>query len=142
MQPQISPSLHRLSELEEDEEDGDDDDVEEGCADDVLDNVSKNSTASSEFKCHAGAGVLKHMTYSCTTDTMPPLRKRRNVATAAVKMNKSKCVQFTQLPNRNDESPRSTLYSTADLSEQHSGPLKKIIFNGTFPIDDPYSSRF
>lgn len=27
-------------------------------------------------------------------------------------------------------------------SNHRSNPLKKIVFNGTFPIDDPYSSRF
>lgn len=155
MQPQMLPTLNRLSEQEEDEDDGDGDgdgdydDIEEGCEDDVLDNVSKNTaTTSSEFKYHCGPGVLKFNAKSCLTDTITPhasatLRKRNNATGAKVEANKSKSVQFRQLPELNDDAPsRSTIYPSAELNEHHSKPLKKIIFNGTFPIDDPYSSRF
>lgn len=145
-QPHSLPTLNRLSEQEEDDDDdGDYDDIEEGCEDDLLDNVSKHTvTTSSEFKCRTGPGDSKFNAYSCTADTIPPhmshsLRKRSNAAASAkVKANKSKCVQFIQLPKRSDDddSPPS------ELDEHHSKPLKKIIFNGTFPIDDPYSSRF
>lgn len=142
MQPHILPPLNRLSEQEEDdddEDDGDYGDIEEG---DDMDNVSKCAeTTASEFKCHTGPGDSKFNVYSCATDTLTPhanhsLRKRSNAAIAKVKTNKSKCVKFIQLPKLNDDSP------PAELNEHHSKPLKKIIFNGTFPIDDPYSSRF
>lgn len=118
----------------------------------MLDNVSKNTaTTPSEFMCdRPGPGDSKFNVYSCSTDDMPPLvsgllRKRSNAASAKFKANKSKCVQFIQLPKLNDDdddSASSTIYSPAELNEHHSKPLKKIIFNGTFPIDDPYSSRF
>lgn len=138
--------MNRLSEQEEDDDDdGDYDDIEEGCEDELLDNVSKNTaTTSSEYKCHTGPGDSKFNAYSCTTDTITPhmshsLRKRCTAsASAKVKTNKSKCVQFIRLPKRSDDdSP-----PPSESNEHHSKPLKKIIFNGTFPIDDPYSSRF
>lgn len=135
-------TLNRLSEQEEDDDDGDYDDIEEGCEDDLLDNVSKNKVStSSDLKCHTGPGDSTFNVYSCTTDTITPhmshsLRKRTNATSAKVKPNKTKCVQFIKLPKRNDDSPPS------ESNEHNSKPLKKIIFNGTFPIDDPYSSRF
>lgn len=158
MQQHLLPTLNRVSEQEEDDDDADDDDDDDdgggdydnhASFDDMLDNVSRNTaTTSSEFKCHSGPGDSKFNTYSYTPDTMLPhvndsLRKRCNAANSTAKTNKSKCVQFIKLPKRNDDdSPRSTIYSPAELNEHHSKPLKKIIFNGTFPIDDPYSSRF
>lgn len=141
-QPHNLSTLKRLSEQEEDDDDGDYDDIEEGCEDELLDNVSKNTaTTSSEYKCHTGPGDPKFNAYSCTTDTITPhkshtLRKRCNAASAKAKMNKSKCVKFIQLPKLCDDSP------PAESNDHHSKSLKKIIFNGTFPIDDPLSSRF
>lgn len=131
---------------EEEDEDADyDDDIEEGCEEDVLDNVSKNA-ASSTFTCYSGPGDSKHRAYSCATDatTIPSdsLRRRHNAASSKMKTTtKTKCVQFMPTPNLIDDSSHSTIYSPAELNA-YSEPLKKIIFNGTFPIDDPYSSRF
>lgn len=136
------PTLNRLSEQEEDDEDGDYDDIEEGCEDELLDNVSKHTaTTSSEYKCHTGPGDSKFNAFSCTADTITPhishsLRKRCTAASAKVKTNKSKCVKFMQLPKQSDDSP------PAESNDLRYKPLKKIVFNGTFPIDDPYSSRF
>lgn len=138
------PTLNRLSEQEEDDDDEDDDDdgdYDNQTYDELLDNVSRiTATTSSEFKCHTGADDSK-------IHTIPPpmnasLRKRRNATSSTARAHSSKCVQFRKLPHRNDDSPRSTHYASAEMSEHHSKPLKKIIFNGTFPIDDPYSSRF
>lgn len=149
-QPKILPTLNRLSEQEEDEDDGDYDDIEEGCEDDLLDNVSRNTaTTSSEFEYHSGRpSAMKFKSFARSNDTSNPymrdsLRKRNTSASVKNKTsNKSKCVQFVQLPELSDSSPHSTVYPSAELNERHSIPLKKIIFNGTFPIDDPYSSRF
>lgn len=135
-----------MSEQEEDDDDGDyDDDVEEGCEDDVMDNVSKNATSPS-FSCNSAPGDSKVHSYSFANDTTSirsnSLRKRINAASSKSKTTKSKCVQFMPSPKRTSyESSQSTIYSTAQLNAP-SKPLKKIIFNGTFPIDDPYSSRF
>lgn len=148
LQSQITP-LNRLSEQEEEDDDGDgdyDDDVEEGCEDDVVDNVSKHAT-SSTFSCNSAPGDSKVNSYSFANDrtTIPTdsLRKRINAASSKTKTTKSKCVQFMPSPKRTiyESSSHSTIYSTAELNAP-SKPLKKIIFNGTFPIDDPYSSRF
>lgn len=141
----IAP-LNRLSEQEEEEDDGDDDDddVEDGCENDVMDNVSKNST-SSNIPCYSGLGDSKLNAYSCAADVKTThshsLRKRNNTASASTKSARSKCVQFVPSTKSSDQSSHSTMHSPAELNV-HSKPLKKIIFNGTFPIDDPYSSRF
>lgn len=146
LQSQIAP-LHRLSEQEEEDDDGDydDDDVEEGCEDDVIDNVSKKTT-SSTFTCYSGPVDSKFDAYSCATDAKitqnASLRRRNVTASAGVKATRTKCVQFMPTPKLNDLSPtHSTTHSMEELNI-HSKPLKKIVFNGTFPIDDPYSSRF
>lgn len=148
LQSQITP-LNRLSEQEEEDDDGDyDDDIEEGCEDDVMENVSKNPT-SSNFTCYSGRADSKLNAYSSATDTTitrTDSLRRRNVATNA-KNAKSKCVQFMPSHNVNDvndvndNSLRPNIYSSSEMN-MHSRPLKKIVFNGTFPIDDPYSSRF
>lgn len=144
-QPQMAPT-NRLSEQEEEEEeDADyDDDIEEGCEEDLSDNVSKNTT-SSTFTCYSGLGDSKLKAYSCasvaSTIYGDSLRKR-NIATSANNQTcKSKCVQFMPPHNMNENSSHSTVHSSAE-SKVYSKHLKKIIFNGTFPIDDPYSSRF
>lgn len=146
-----STPLNRLSEQEEEDDDGDydDDDVEGGCEEDVMDNVSKKLiSTSSNFACYSGLGQLgdsKHNAYSCATDVKTnygsSLRKRNNTASANTKSTKSKCVHFMPTTKSNYKSPHRTLSSSAELNA-HSKPLKKIVFNGTFPIDDPYSSRF
>lgn len=130
-----------MSEQEEDDDDGEyDDDIEEGCEDDVVDNVSKNTT-STTYTCYSGGlGDSKLRAYSCATDDAATctnsLRKRNIVKSASTKTTtKSKSVQFVT----STHSPKK--YTSAELNV-HSKPLKKIVFNGTFPIDDPYSSRF
>lgn len=118
-----------------------DDDIEEGCVDDLLDNVSKISTPTS-FSCYPSTSVgdSKLKTYCRDTDDSTPhnnpLRKRNIVKSTNTKSTKSKCVQFLTT------SHHSTEYSSGESNELYSKPLKKIIFNGTFPIDAPYSSRF
>lgn len=131
----MSP-LNRLSEQEEDDDECDyDDDIEEGCEDDVMDNVSKNTT--SIYTCYSGLGDSKLRAFSCATDDSTTcsqsLRKRNIVKSASTKTTKSKCVQFVTSSHSTKHSPALNV---------HSKPLKKIVFNGTFPIDDPYSSRF
>lgn len=152
MQSQIAP-LNRLSEQEEEDDDGDyddDDDVEEGCDDDVIDNVVNNvskKTGTPTFTRYSGPVRTKFDAYLGDSDakTIPSdsLRKR-NVSTSggikSIKTARTKCVQFMPAPTLNDHPSHST-HSTDELNV-HSKPLKKIIFNGTFPIDDPYSSRF
>lgn len=144
LQSQMAPT-NRLCEQEEEEEDAEyDDDIEEGCEDDLSDNVSKNTT-SSTFTCNSGLGDSKLKAYSCanvaSTIYGDSLRKR-NIATSANNQTcKSKCVQFMPQHSINENSSHSTVHSSAEL-KVHSKHLKKIIFNGTFPIDDPYSSRF
>lgn len=165
LQSQIT-SLNRLSEQEEEDDDVDgdyDDDIEEGCEDDVMDNVSKN-TASPSFACYSGMGnsKLKNAYPYRATDAPSPAHcdslRKRNVATSITdpntkaKTTKSKCVQFMPSAKFNDDNDdddddddHSSRHSAARLSAQlnvRSKPMKKIVFNGTFPIDDPYSSRF
>lgn len=151
LRSQMAHTLNRLSEQEEEDDDGDyDDDIEEGFEDDVLDNVSKNTTTtSSSFTCYSGPGDSKFNAYKCATDTTTTttqvsdsLRKRTNAASVKVKSTKSKSVQFRASPEQRAGSPYSTNYVPAELNVHRTKPLKKIIFNGTFPIDDPYSSRF
>lgn len=149
LQSHIAP-LNRLSEQEEEDDDGDydDDDVEEGCDDDVIDNVSKK-TASSTYACYSGPVNSKFDAYLGASDakTIPSASlRKRNVTTSdgvkTIKTTRTKCVQFMPAPTLNDHSSHSTAHNSTDELNVHSKPLKKIIFNGTFPIDDPYSSRF
>lgn len=139
--------LNRLSEQEDEDDDGDyddDDNVEEGYDDDLLDNVSKNTT-SSTYTCYSGRGDSKINAYSCATDASSihsDLLRKRNVASVASAKIKSKCVQFMPSPKRNVHSSHSTRTNSPAELNVHSKPLKKIIFNGTFEIDEPYSSRF
>lgn len=142
LQPQL-PVLNRLSEQEEYDEDDDDDEgdyddnIEEGCVDHVMDNVSKNTT-STTFACYPSSslGDSKLKAYSCDTDDSAtysnPLRKRNTAKSTNTKSTKPKCVHFMT----------SSSHSSAEMNDVHSKPLKKIVFNGTFPIDVPYSSRF
>lgn len=147
MQSQIAP-LNRLSEQEEEDDDGDydDDDVEEGCDDDVIDNVSKK-TVTSTFARYSGPVSSKFDAYVGGSDaktTLSDSLRKRNVTSSGgiktIKTTRTKCVQFMPASTLNDH-PSHSARSTDELNV-HSQPLKKIIFNGTFPIDDPYSSRF
>lgn len=154
--PSQNAPLNRLSEQEEDDDDGDyDEDVEEGCGDDVMENVSKNTTSSS-FTCYSGSGNSKlKNAYPCASDVTSTysdsLRKRNNatsVTGSKIKATKSKSVQFvpsTKLnDDNNDDDDDDLLYPTTRSSAafKNTRSLRKIVFNGTFPIDDPYSSRF
>lgn len=81
-----------------------------------------------------GSAITRNIHNTVLSDT---LRKRFTTKNIETKTTKSKCVQFMPLPefNDDDESHHTPIHSLTK-------PLKKIIFNGTFPIDDPYSSRF
>lgn len=147
---QVAP-LNRLSEQEEEDDDADyDDDIEEGCEDDVMDNVSKNTTSTTSFTCYSSLGNSKlKNAYPCAADataTHSDTLRRRNVGVSVngatkTKATKSKCVQFMPSTKLNDDPSYPTARLPAKFNK-HSKPLKKIVFNGTFPIDDPYSSRF
>lgn len=118
------PETALQSKTSEDDECDYDDDIEEGCEDDVLDNVSKNSTPTS-FSCYPSTSLSDSKLRTDDSAThCNPLRKRNTVKSTKTKATKSKCVQFVT------------------TNELYSKPLKKIVFNGTFPIDVPYSSRF
>lgn len=127
--------LSRLSEQEEDDDDGADDDDEE----EVVDNVSKN-TLSSTFTCYSGRGD-SNVSSRATDSTRASSLRKRNVATSATpvrKANKSKCVHFMPSPKQTS-AHQPVIHSPAEFNSR---PLKRIVFNGTYPIDDPYSSRF
>lgn len=122
-------ATERQSKLLEDDE-RNYDDFEENCGY-VLDNVSKTSTT---FTCYPFTRLddSKLRTHSCVIDDSATyinlLRKR--IKSTNTKTSKRKNVQFV------------TTSQSAKHSSGATTNLKKIVFNGTFPIDAPYSSRF
>lgn len=101
----------------------------------MLDNVSKNTTPTAfSYYSSMSVGKSKLRTYLCDTDDPAtysnPLRNRNTV-----KFKNSKTTFVTT-------SQHSNKLSSGEINEISSKPLKKIVFNGTYPIDVPYSSRF
>lgn len=145
----------------EEEEDDEESDEEDEYDDEIVENVSTPNIGSSTFL--NDVGLRKRITTTTTTNAT-------NTANAGVDAAKSKCVRFESLPKPNSKNAKLMLRTTdhfapADdqsdaithasseltLRQQHrqlyrrnviNTKLKKIVFNGTYPIDDPYSSRF
>lgn len=135
--------------IEEDDEDDDDDDDSEN-------DVSRSMSMSVSTTCYSDSLTNKKIglgTMTTTSAHKTPIvpnesLRRRNVKNVIHKpATKTKCVQFMPLPNVSDDedidnNDEDSAGRIAKRSSQYSKPLKKIVFNGTFPIDDPYSSRF
>lgn len=141
--------------IEEDDEDDDDDDDSEQDGNDVSNrsmSMSVSTTCYSDSLTYKkiGLGTMKTTTSAHKTPFIPnESLRRRNVKNVMHKpATKTKCVQFMPLPNVSDDEDidnndeDSPIGLIANRSSHYSKPLKKIVFNGTFPIDDPYSSRF
>lgn len=144
---------------EDDEDDDDDDDDSQQLGNDVSNvNAHKSMSMSVSTTCYSDSLPYKKiasdtMTTTSSVHTAPFIPndslRRRNVKNVMHKTaTKPKSVQFMPLPNISDDDDDdnndedSPIGLMANISNQYSKPLKKIVFNGTFPIDDPYSSRF
>lgn len=144
--------------IEEDDEDADDDDDSLQRGNDVSNvNAHRSMSMSVSSTCYSDSLSYKRIAPGTMTNKSAPTApyiphnslRRRNVENKMHKMaTKSKSVQFMPLPNvsdvENDDNndKHSPIGLIANKSSRYSKPLKKIVFNGTFPIDDPYSSRF
>lgn len=158
------PPMHLINQnappesIEEDDEDDDDDEDSEQGGNDVSKVCAPRSMSMSvSATCYSDSLTYKKISSGTMTTTSAYATpfvpneslRRRNVKNVMHKTaTKAKCVQFMPLPNvsdhegddNNDED--SSIGLITKKSSHYSKPLKKIVFNGTFPIDDPYSSRF
>lgn len=132
--------------IEEDDEEGDYDDEEDLDCTDNVNNVSNKNATTLSTECYSesltfkvASGATKTATTTISTDSL----RRRNVNKREAiykSATKPKSVQFMPLPEFDDDEILDSANQV--LKQSQAKPLKKIIFNGTFPIDDPYSSRF
>lgn len=106
---------------------------------------------SDDTEPNAFTTALKAATMTMTTSTTMAIRRHslrnrftpQNLTNAMALANRVKCAQFEPIPELEHctDSCHSSEQSLTKYNSK-SKQLKKIVFNGTFPIDDPYSSRF
>lgn len=106
---------------------------------------------SDDTELNAFTTALKAASVTMTTSTTTAIRRNslrnrftpQNLTNAMALAKRVKCAQFEPIPEIENytDSCHSSEQSLTKYNSK-SKQLKKIIFNGTFPIDDPYSSRF
>lgn len=97
-----------------------------------LTNVSKNQTTTDEQATSSPNRLRRRVKCESPTIEMPA----PSICNAANKTLITKNMQRDRL------SRALSVQKQLQQQHQHQQNLKRIVFNGTFPIDDPYSSRF